>query len=173
MAQNTKSTNDELSSSDNQFLGITLALIGVMVLLLNLVKIDAIAFLILPTLGVLFVGWGFYTRRFGFTIPGCILTSLGVALFVSQQITNVEDSGGIFVLALSIGFVAIAVLAVPFRQKNVWWPLIPGAILGVIGIGLLIGGDALKVVDFISKAWPVLLVAIGLYILFAPRERKE
>jgi hypothetical protein len=43
----------------------------------------------------------------------------------------------------------------------------------LIGVLLIIGGDALNLLERIGVYWPIILIAIGLYILVAPRRRQS
>jgi hypothetical protein len=166
---------EELDRRDRKFSGLLVLSIGLLALLLNITQAGAFSQLILPALGLAFLFWGFYTRRFGFTIPGCILTGLGIALFLTQRVPDLAGaaSGGVFVLGLAGGFLAIALIAPYFEQKRVWWPLIPGGILGLVGILMFLGDEGLGVLQLLSNVWPLFLVIVGLYILFVPRKRQS
>lgn len=173
MAQNIKRNDDP---RDTSFIGLLLVGIGIVVFLANLIQSEALGLFILPLLGLAFLGYGFYRRAFGFTIPGCILTGLGVAVLLVANVPTLAGppAGGIFVIALALAFAAMTLISPYFERKVAWWPLIPGCILGTVGLLLLIGtGEALQVLQLIGIAWPVLLIFFGLYILIAPRERKS
>ena len=161
---------------DRNFTALMLIVVGLLLLLVNGSQSATWAMLVLPGLGIIFLIWGFYTRRFGLTIPGCILTGLGIPLILTQQgIINLEGekTGALFVLGLGLGFLAMTFIAPYFERKLVWWPLIPGGILALIGVLIFIGGDALQVLAWLGTLWPLFLVAIGLYILFWPGLRRE
>jgi hypothetical protein len=126
-----------------------------------------------PDLGgwvVLVIGLGFlgifaYTRRYGYAVPGGIMTGLGAGIVVSQAFnwTTGEGEGGAVVLGLGLGFLSILALqAIADEIRNSWWPLIPGGILSAVGGALLIGGQAVELLDY----WGVAVVVIGLIVLW-------
>lgn len=116
------------------------------------------------------IGLGFLavfgaTRQYRYAVPGGIMTGLGAGIVVSQIVhwTTTEGEGGAVVLGLGLGFVSILVLQAFAEQvRNRWWPVIPGGILGVVGLALLIGGKAIQALDY----WGVAIVAIGLVVLW-------
>jgi predicted tellurium resistance membrane protein TerC len=74
---------------------------------------------------------------------------------------------GIVVIGLALGFLAITPLCQYFARVHPFWPVLAGAALLVIGICLLIGGPALDALTLISKYfWPLVLVAVGSYLLW-------
>lgn len=119
---------------------------------------------------VLVIGLGFlgvfaYTRSYGYSVPGGILTGLGAGIVASQSInwTTGEGEGGAVVLGLGLGFLSILVLqAFAAEVRNNWWPVIPGGILSTVGVALLIGGQAVELLDY----WGLAVVAIGLIVLW-------
>ncbi|MEO8606274.1 MAG: hypothetical protein ABI690_00205 [Chloroflexota bacterium] len=165
----------ELEPRDRSFGGILLISIGLLVLLVNLTRSDIFGVLILPALGVIFLAWAFYTRRIGFAIPGCILTGLGAGLLLVTRVPSLagESGGGVIVLGLAAGFLGITLISPFFGEKRAWWGVVPGGILGLVGALLLIGGDALRGLELIGYLWPLILVAIGVYILFGHRFRHQ
>lgn len=167
--------NSQFEQSDRYFTGGLLIGLGLLVLLSYLLQNPTLNILILPLLGLGFLVWGFYTRRFGFTIPGCILLGLGIPLLLSQAISGLEDTGdgAVFVLGLAFGFAAISVIAPFFKERRAWWPLIPGGILGIVGASMLFGDRGLEILRALNFVWPIALVLIGVYLLFSPRLRRH
>ncbi len=116
------------------------------------------------------IGLGFLavfaaTRQYRYAVPGGIMTGLGAGIVVSQIVhwTTTEGEGGAVVLGLGLGFLSILVLqAFAEEVRNRWWPVIPGGILGAVGVALLIGGKAIQALDY----WGVAIVAIGLIVLW-------
>ncbi len=162
-----------LQPHDRYFAALLLIGSGALVLLFQWTQINLIGLLILPALAAAFLIWGFYTRRFGFVIPGCILLGLGIPIFVVQAFPNLSapTTGGVFVLGLALGFATIAALSLFF--KKAWWPLIPAGVLGLIGVLLAGGESGLSILRLIDILWPLVLLAIGLYILFVPILRQS
>ena len=119
---------------------------------------------------VLIIGLGLlgafvYTRQYGYLIPAGIMTGLGAGIIASESLTFTDDQtkGGAIVLGLGLGFLAIWVIgAVMSVEKNHWWPVIPGGILAVIGGALLIGGQAVDLLDY----WGVIIIVVGLFVLW-------
>jgi hypothetical protein len=119
---------------------------------------------------VLVIGLGFLaafasTRRYGYSIPGGIMTGLGAGIVVSRALpwTSGEGEGGAVVLGLGLGFLSILLLQRFAAEVRVsWWPVIPGGILTTVGGALLVGGQAVELLDY----WGVAIVAIGLLVLW-------
>ena len=68
-------------------------------------------------------------------------------------------------MGFALGWFLITVLSKVFTQETQWWALIPGAIMALIGGGLMLGGAALNVLEFAGRWWPLILVALGLVII--------
>lgn len=109
------------------------------------------------------------TRHYGYLVPGGILTGLGAGIALQDAYALTGDpSGGVIVLGLGLGFVSIWVLAqVLDVQRTLWWPLVPGGILAIVGGTLLIGGDAVRLLDW----WALVLVVVGLLVLWRAYSR--
>jgi hypothetical protein len=107
------------------------------------------------------------TRMYGLLVPGGILTGLGAGLVASQQLATATTSGsGLMVLGLGLGFLSIWVIGGLLRvDRHHWWPLIPGGILALIGGSVLADVQGIQV----TEAWPVILVAVGLLVLWRTR----
>lgn len=125
---------------------------------------------IVALIGVAFLIGYAVTRRYGFLVPGAIMTGLGVGILWETQ---VGDAGGTVVIGLGAGFLAIYVIdAIVRRSQALWWPLIPGGILAVVGVATEIGNT--KLLDDLEAFWPILLIAIGIVLVFAQlRTRHE
>jgi hypothetical protein len=167
--------DEKFEPRDQRFGGLLLIGVGLLVLLANVTRADLFGNLVLPGLGIIFLVWAFYTHRIGFAIPGCILTGLGVGVLITQRVPSLagELSGGVIVLGLAAGFLGITLITPLFNEKRAWWGLIPGGILGLVGLLLIIGGDALRWLELLGYLWPLILVVIGVYILFGPRFRHQ
>lgn len=174
MAQNIKPT-PESQPNDRWASGIVLIGIGVLVLVVNLVKSETLAMLVLPLLGIAFLAWAFFSRRFPLVIPGSILLGLGVGVLLASQMTTTTDEpkGGVVVLGLAAGFLAIALLSPLFEKARAWWALIPAAILALVGGALMLGDQGIRFLEVVGQWWPLILVAVGLYVLFVPRRGEK
>lgn len=105
------------------------------------------------------------TRRYGFAIPAGVLTGLGVGIVASRSLAwaTSEGEGGAVVLGLGLGFLSIIALqSFATEVRNGWWPAIPGGILSVVGAALLVGGQAVQLLDY----WGIAVVVIGLLVLW-------
>ena len=106
-----------------------------------------------------------YTRQYGYLVPGGIFSGIGAGILVSQTwaVKGSEAEGGIIVLGLGLGFLAVWVIGeLAGVGRRQWWPLVPGAILGAVGGALVIGGQAVRLLDY----WGVILVAAGLFLMW-------
>lgn len=119
---------------------------------------------VVAAIGLGFLGAFFYTRHYGYLIPGGVMTGLGIGIVASRTFTwtSAEAEGGFVVLGLGAGFLSIWAIAslVQVAERH-WWPLIPGGILATIGTALLVGGGAIQALDY----WGFVLVGIGLIVI--------
>lgn len=155
--------------------GLILILIGLFSLAVQYIKVDWIGLLILPGLGLIFLAWGLIVREVGLLIPGGILSGIGLSAYLLEgPFSGLDGSqeGGIFFLSFALGWGLITVLSAVIRDFQ-WWPLIPGGIMAGIGSLLMLGEPGLKVLELIGKAWPLALIAVGLYLAFWRRSRQQ
>ncbi len=129
--------------------------------------------LVLPALALIFIVWGIATRQAGLLIPGGILAGIGTGVILMGSL-NLEDLAepSVFLLSLAGGFGLITVLSALFTDSDQRWALWPAGIIALIGVALMVGGLALDVLELVGRFWPVVLIAIGLWIIFR-RERGE
>ncbi len=161
-----QSTNNK--NRQNYITGIALVLIGLFLFSAQYVQAEWLGRLILPGLGIIFLMWGIISRNFGLIIPGGILSGLGSGVFLIEgQFSHIEEihKGGLVMLSFAAGWALITLLSRPVSGKFEFWPLIPGAIIGLIGAALFSGGMALEVLNLVGKGWPRGLIAAGLYII--------
>ncbi len=148
--------------------GALLIAIGLLVLLAQNIKTEALGLLFLPALGGLFLVAGIVGRQAGLIIPGGILTGIGLGAIFTQNpalAATPTAQGGVFFIGFAVGWFLITVLSKLFTHDTQWWPLIPGAIMALIGGALMLGGAALNVLEFAGRWWPLILVALGLIII--------
>jgi hypothetical protein len=124
---------------------------------------------------VALIGAGFLvayavTRAYGFLVPGAIMTGLGLGVLWETQ---VGDAGGVVVIGLGLGFIAIYVIdAIVRRSQALWWPLIPGGILTIVGVATESENQGL--LEDLGWLWPIALIAVGgLLVLLQVRERRQ
>jgi hypothetical protein len=113
-------------------------------------------------IGLTFLGAFAYTRRYGFLVPGGIMAGLGVGILASElgALTG-EQTGGVVVLGLGLGFLSIWVIGGLTKVGSHLWPTVPGIILSAVGVALLVGGLAVDILDY----WGVVAVAMGAILL--------
>lgn len=128
---------------------------------------DFILYLALGTsLGLL--AWGLVQKLIGLVIPGCLLLSTGPAIYFAWSNTSKVNplvSTGIMLVWLAFGWALITVSGRILIHRFLWWPLIPGGILAMVGCGLYIGGDPDNAIGFISNTGSIGLMIFGLYLL--------
>lgn len=159
------------------FGGLLLILMGLLALLSQFVDMEWLGLLILPTLGVVFLAWGVVSRQSGLFIPGGILSGLGLGtlLMVGPWSDNFsgDQEPAVFLLAFALGWVLIPLFATIFTNEHHWWALIPAAIIGAVGVALLMGEMGLTVLKIFGYLWPLALVVLGLYIIFKRGSRED
>lgn len=157
---------------DRVILGVMLIAIGLLVFLSQIIDLPHIEWLVLPGLALIFLVFGLITREIGLLIPGGILAgiALGIYLITGPYAGQVEETqGGIFLLAFSAGWALISLLSLLSKQGFKWWPLIPGGIIGLVGLAIMRGGAAMRLLEIMGYAWPLVLVAVGAYFLLKRR----
>lgn len=115
-------------------------------------------------IGLAFLGGFVYSHKYGFLVPGGIMSGLGAGIVLEQSLTwTDEQSGGIVVLGLGLGFLSIwAIAAFTKAAGHHAWPLVPGFILAAVGAALLIGGQAVDLLDY----WGVAVIGMGIILLW-------
>lgn len=150
--------------------GLILIFVGMAVLANQALDIDGGiwgSFIVLA-LGGIFLLAGMVTREFGFFVPGGILTGIGSGIALvggPWQNTFAPDNGGAFLLAFAGGWFLITLMGLLFTRQFHWWPLIPGSIIGFIGLSLTFGGVLGTALAWLGTLWPLALIAGGLIIL--------
>ena len=144
----------------------------VLAIILIAIGVGALAMQANPEAGswiVLIVGLGLlalfaFLREYGALVPGGIMTGLGAGIAIAEtSAVSGDQSGGIIVLGLGLGFVSIWVIGgLTHVKEHHPWPLIPGGILTTVGAALLIGGA----MEELLRYWPVALIAGGLIVLW-------
>jgi hypothetical protein len=112
--------------------------------------------------------WGLITRLIGLIIPGCLLLGAGPGVYLAwwaPATGNGLTQTGVMLVWFAFGWLLITIAARRVTHKAVWWPLIPGGILAVVGTGLYIGGDPTHAMGFIGNTGSIALMIFGLYLL--------
>ncbi len=149
--------------------GAVLIAIGLFALLQQVAHLD-LGLYFLPLLAVVFLLAGVLGRRYGLIIAGGILAGIGAgALLMEGPFHYLPDPerGGVFMITFAGGWLLIT-LASLLIGRVILWPLIPGASLGLFGVALL--GTQTGLLSVVSLGWPIILIAIGLYLVLRRRE---
>jgi hypothetical protein len=148
--------------------GAALIAIGLLALVGQFVKSDALGLLFLPALGIIFIAWGIGRHSFGLLIPGGILSGIGMGVFLSVSLgtLSAETRGAIVLLSMAAGFAIITPFSMFFSWRTQWWSLIVAGFMALVGGALLIGGAALDALQLAGYLWPLILIALGAYFIF-------
>jgi hypothetical protein len=112
--------------------------------------------------------WGIILRLFGLIISGCLIIGAGIGSYLAWLVpSNVNGltQTGMMLFGFSFGWIAISIVTHQVIHKTVWWPLIPGGIVMMVGMGLYIGGDPIHALGIISNTGSIALMIFGLYLL--------
>jgi hypothetical protein len=113
---------------------------------------SAIFFLV----GGAFMAAYFYRREFGLLVPAGLICGIGAGML--DSVPMLVGIGG--------GFVAITAVSLAYERRFEGWPLIPGAIL------ILVGLREMQVLEYFFDNWPLLLVIAGVLVLFGALGRR-
>ncbi len=118
--------------------------------------------------GIIFIIWGFFKKSIGLFIPGLLLITIGIGVYngwaTVGDVNGLRDTG-VMLVWFSLGWILITVCSRLFYKTFVWWPLIPGGILAMVGSGLYIGGNPSNTVGFLQNTGSIGLVLLGLYLI--------
>lgn len=146
--------------------GLILIALGALFFLVQLTDLGGEA--VVAVIGGAFLVAYAFTRQYGFLVPGGIMTGLGLGILWQSQAT--PDAGGVVVIGLGAGFLSIYLIDLLVRRTSaLWWPIIPGGILTTIGV--LIEVDRVDILAELEWAWPVVLIAIGVIVLYTQMRR--
>ncbi len=126
-------------------------------------------------LGIVFLVAGIVSRAAGWFIPGGILTGLGVgmAFEASSWVSHLPGrDGGWLLVFFAAGWFLIPVLTAIFTDENYWWAMIPGGIIGLVGLAVLFGGVYMDALEWVGKLWSVALIIIGALIIWRVSRRR-
>jgi hypothetical protein len=119
-------------------------------------------------LGLVFLAWGWTRKLLGLIIPGCILVTVGPGIsFAWSQSSNPQGliETGVMLVWFALGWLLITVFSRMMYKKFIWWPLIPGGVLAMVGWGLYIGGNPSNALGFVGNSGSIGLIIFGVYLL--------
>lgn len=97
-------------------------------------------------------------------IPAGVMATLAIVAVLDAS-TSGAATGGVFFLGLGITFALVAVL--PSGDAQMRWPWIPAAILGLMGILILLAAE-----NLIEYIWPSVIILAGLFLVVRALTRK-
>jgi hypothetical protein len=119
-------------------------------------------------LGLVFLAWGMSGRLFGLVIPGCLVLGAGSGVYLawgySLEVNDLAKTG-LMLVCFALAWLLITICSKVISDKFVWWPLIPGGVIAMVGWGLYIGGNPGNAVNFIGNTTSIGLILFGLYLL--------
>jgi hypothetical protein len=118
--------------------------------------------------GLALIIWGISQKLLGLIIPGCLVATIGPGIYQAWNkltVTNGLAQTGVMLVWFALGWGIITVFSRVLTEKFIWWPLIPGGILAMVGCGLYIGGNPENAVAFLGNTGSVGLVIFGIYLL--------
>jgi hypothetical protein len=156
--------------------GLGLLVVGLVLLVAQFARSEAVGVLIVPALSLVFIVWGAVTREPGFLIPGGVLAGIGagsVCLVYDWPFGALsgDAEAGVFMLVFAGGWASITLLTAIFTDRVHWWPLVLAGFFALVGGALLVGGTAREALSLVGYLWPLALIALGLYLLMRRRDR--
>jgi hypothetical protein len=141
--------------------GLTLLGIGLIIILSVLFPVSTGAWVgavFLGMIGLAFWVVYFTNRAFWWAIiPGGIMVTLAVVAAVSTFLGGFE-TGGLFFIGMGLTFALVGIVPTPDGQMK--WAFIPAVIMLLMGV--LITAAATSLINY---AWPLVIIAIGVFLL--------
>ena len=131
---------------------------------LNVLRDEAIATYVLASIALPFVVvYAQDRQKWWALIPAYVMLAVGVMVWLIGL--GVLDD--LLIPAYVMFAIAIPFFVVYIRNRDEWWPLIPGGIMGVIGLAFLLAEGAVAYIG------PIALVAAGAWIILRQFRAKE
>lgn len=147
--------------------GALLIAIGLVLLAVQLFQPKDAGWIVLGSISFVLLACFAATRAKGFLIAGAIIG--GLAIGVGFEEAGYTMNGGVVVLGLAGGFLAIYVVDLLLSRNASWWPVIPGSILAIVGGTQAIAGT--EAANALERWWPVSLIIVGVVVLVAGRRQ--
>lgn len=159
---------------DRAAVAVFLIALGAILLVAQWLALPELSLLIPLIIGLGFIVLGMVRREVGFLIPGGILTGVGagVYLMTGPLLSGTAETTtiGVMLLAFAAGWVLISLLSL-LIGKAIWWPLIPAVVIAGFGALFFAGDVGMRLLQSLGQLWPLVLIAIGLWILWRLRQR--
>lgn len=117
-------------------------------------------------------GYWFYSQyrqqqsNWGLLIPTYVMGAISGLILVSMFFGSLGGNWGMFIPAYIMFAIAAPFLYVYSRQPSQnWWALIPGGIMGALGVTFLLAG--------VWQLVPVVLIAAGVFLLWRNRQQQQ
>lgn len=120
-------------------------------------------------LGISMLAWGIGAKLFGLIISGSIILTMAPGIAFSWKFigdSNAVSQTGVMLVWFGLGWALTTICSRAIREKFTWWPLIPGGVLEMVGIGLYLGGNPNLAFGFINNTLIMSLLIFGSYIFF-------
>lgn len=131
---------------------------------LNILRDDAVAVYVLLVIALPFLAVFYYNRALWWAlIPAYVLLVVAVML----ALTGLGVLDDLLVPAYILFAIAIPFFVVWARYRRLWWALIPGGILAIVGLSFLIAEAAIEYIG------ALVLLAAGVWILVRAFTRRE
>ncbi len=126
-------------------------------------------FFVALAIGSVLLAWGLMRRKFALIIPGVLISTIGAGVYFGWS--NPDSPGGlqktgVRLVWFALGWILIMVISRFIDKRFIWWPLIPGGMLLMVGSGLYIGGNPENALGFLGNTGSIGLILIGIYLIF-------
>ncbi|MEZ4630950.1 MAG: hypothetical protein R2880_09625 [Deinococcales bacterium] len=107
-----------------------------------------------------------YWRKEGLWImPGSILLGVALATMLCQfSELSSQQTGGVFTLSASLGWFGVTFLSKRFTASTLWWPVIPGIIMILLGWWAIQTSFLQVVLNLVRLFWAFMLIVLGTYV---------
>ena len=131
---------------------------------LNILRDEGVAFFVLVAIAIPFLAVYYRDRRLWWAlIPAYVLIAIGLMV----ALIGLGVLGDLLVPSYVMFAIAIPFFFVYFRNRKLWWALIPAGILAVIGVAFLIAEAAFAYIG------ALVLILVGGWMLLRAFTRKE
>lgn len=130
--------------------------------------LDYVLFISLAV-GFVLLAWGITSKKIGLIIPATLIITIGAGLFYgwgTPETPGGLQKTGVMLVWFALGWILITVVSRVIEKSFIWWPLIPGGILLMVGSGLYIGGNPANALGFLGNTGSIGLILVGIYLIF-------